>query len=88
MMHEDEIRDISSAMAQLGAVRSDVVEKLCTDFMDNIGTAGSLIGSFESTESLLMKTLPREPHSFTARLKKLLDAATRPRPSGWHQIPI
>jgi flagellar motor switch protein FliG len=34
MMHEDEIRDISTAMAQLGAVRADVVERLCLDFTD------------------------------------------------------
>ena len=33
MRTEDEIRDISSAMAQLGAVRSDIVERLCTDFV-------------------------------------------------------
>jgi flagellar motor switch protein FliG len=60
MMHEDEIRDISAAMAQLGAVRSDIVERLCTDFVDNLGSSGSLVGSYESTESLLMKTLPRD----------------------------
>jgi len=60
MMHEDEIRDISSAMAQLGAVRSEVVERLCTDFVESLGSSGSLIGSFESTESLLTKTLPQD----------------------------
>jgi flagellar motor switch protein FliG len=60
MMHEDEIRDISSAMAQLGAVRADVVERLCTDFVENLGASGGLVGSFESTETLLMKTLPRD----------------------------
>src|SRR6195952_5776549 len=60
MMHEDEIRDISSAMAQLGAVRADIVERLCTDFVENLGSSGSLIGSFESTETLLMKALPRD----------------------------
>jgi flagellar motor switch protein FliG len=60
MMHEDEIRDISAAMAQLGAVRADVVERLCMDFSENLGSSGSLVGSFESTETLLMKTLPRD----------------------------
>jgi flagellar motor switch protein FliG len=60
MMHEDEIKDISSAMAQLGAVRADTVERLCADFMDSMGSSGSLIGSFESTENLLMKALPRD----------------------------
>ena len=60
MMHEDEIRDISAAMSQLGAVRSETVERLCNDFVDNLGSSGNLVGSFESTESLLMKTLPRD----------------------------
>ena len=60
MMHEDEIRDISSAMAQLGAVRSEIVERLCQDFVESLGSSGSLIGSYESTETLLMKSLPRD----------------------------
>ena len=60
MMHEDEIRDISAAMAQLGSVRSDIVERLCVDFVDRMGSAGNLIGSYESTERLLQKALPRE----------------------------
>ena len=50
MMHEDEIRDISAAMAQLGAVRSEIVERLCTDFVESLGSSGSLVGSYESTE--------------------------------------
>jgi flagellar motor switch protein FliG len=60
MMHEDEIRDISAAMAQLGAIRSEVVERLCTDFVESLGTTGSLVGSYESTEILLNKALPRD----------------------------
>jgi flagellar motor switch protein FliG len=60
MMHEDEIRDISAAMAQLGAVRAEIVERLCTDFVESLGSSGSLIGSYESTETLLSKTLPRD----------------------------
>src|SRR3954453_20943778 len=60
MMHEDEIKDISSAMAQLGAIRAESVERLCAEFMESMGSAGSLIGSFESTENLLMKALPRD----------------------------
>ncbi|MDE2198570.1 MAG: flagellar motor switch protein FliG [Rhodospirillales bacterium] len=60
MMHEDEIKEISSAMAQLGPVRSEVIERLCHDFADNLGGAGSLVGSFENTERLLLKTLPRD----------------------------
>ena len=60
LMHEDEIKEISSAMAQLGPVRADAVERLCTEFTQELGGAGSLVGSFENTERLLLKTLPRE----------------------------
>jgi flagellar motor switch protein FliG len=60
MMHEDEIREISSAMAQLGAIRSDIIERLCIEFAESLGGAGNLVGSFENTERLLMKTLPRD----------------------------
>ncbi|HUZ65694.1 MAG TPA: flagellar motor switch protein FliG [Acetobacteraceae bacterium] len=60
MMHEDEIKEISAAMAQLGSVRADLVERLCLDFSDSMGTAGALVGSFESTERLLQKSLSRD----------------------------
>jgi flagellar motor switch protein FliG len=60
MMHEDEIKEISAAMAMLGPVRSETVERLCQDFADQLGGAGNLIGSFDNTERLLMKTLPRD----------------------------
>ncbi|MDE2582859.1 MAG: flagellar motor switch protein FliG [Rhodospirillales bacterium] len=60
LMHEDEIKDVSAAMAQLGPVRAEVVERLFADFTDNMGNAGNLVGSFESTERLLQRSLPRE----------------------------
>jgi flagellar motor switch protein FliG len=60
LMHEDEIKAISATMAQLGVVASDTVERLCVDFVDNFGAAGGIMGSFESTENLLMKALPKE----------------------------
>ena len=60
MMHEDEIKDISSAMATLGNIKAETVEKVCNDFVENMGATGTINGSFESTESLLMKALPRD----------------------------
>jgi flagellar motor switch protein FliG len=60
LMHEDEIKEISGAMAQLGSIRSEMVEKVCQQFTESMGTAGALVGNFESTERLLQKTLPRE----------------------------
>lgn len=59
-MHEDEIRDISQAMANLGTVRADAVEELCREFAEGLGQTGNLVGSWETTERMLLKTLPRE----------------------------
>jgi flagellar motor switch protein FliG len=59
-MHEDEIRDISQAMANLGTVQAGAVEDLCREFAEGLGQTGNLIGSWETTERMLMKTLPRE----------------------------
>ncbi|WP_338663426.1 flagellar motor switch protein FliG [Pararoseomonas sp. SCSIO 73927] len=57
-LHEDEIRDVSAAMSTLGAVDAAVVEELCKEFSDSLGATGKLIGSFETTERMLLKTLP------------------------------
>ncbi len=59
-MHEDEIRDLSHAMAQLGNVAAELVESVCEEFASNLGQAGRIIGSYETTERLLLKTLPKE----------------------------
>src|SRR6202046_536427 len=60
MMHEDEIRAISATMAQLGVINADTVAGLCGDFAENFGGIGGIMGSFESTENLLMKALPKD----------------------------
>ncbi len=60
LLHEDELREISVAMAQLGPVGAEQVERLAGDFLRQIGSAGSLVGSLEGTERLLLRTLPRE----------------------------
>jgi flagellar motor switch protein FliG len=60
MMHEDEIRDISQAMASLGTVSATAVEDLAREFTDSIGQTGNLVGTWETTERMLLRTLPRE----------------------------
>lgn len=60
LMHEDEIKEISGAMAQLGVVRADLVERMCSEFSEGMGSTGNLVGSFETTERMLQKTLPRD----------------------------
>lgn len=59
-MQEDEIRDLSAAMASLGSVPAAAIEALCKEFVDQLGQAGGLVGTYESTERLLSKTLPRD----------------------------
>jgi flagellar motor switch protein FliG len=59
-LHEDEVRDLSAAMASLGAVPAASVEELCREFTEALGRAGNLAGGIESTERLLLKTLPRD----------------------------
>ncbi|WP_439551908.1 flagellar motor switch protein FliG [Falsiroseomonas sp.] len=59
-LHEDEIRDLSLAMAALGNVGAEAVEEVVREFRTQLGQAGHLVGSYESTERLLLKTLPKE----------------------------
>ena len=60
VMDEDEIRAISAAMATLGPVHADLVEHLCNDFAESIGAPGSLVGTYESTERLLLRSMAPE----------------------------
>ena len=57
IMDDEEIREISSSMANLGTVSSNVVERLFVEFAEQISSTGSLVGSYESTERLLGKVL-------------------------------
>src|SRR5579859_7456580 len=57
MMDDEEIKEISQTMANLGTVNSSIVERLFVEFADQISTTGSLVGSLESTERLLSKVL-------------------------------
>ena len=60
LLDEDEIKEISQTMANLGAVSSQVMERLFVDFAEQISSTGSMVGSFESTERLLKKVLDEE----------------------------
>jgi flagellar motor switch protein FliG len=57
MMDLEEIKEVSSTMSQLGAVPSDIVEKLFIEFVSEMSGTGNLTGSFDSTERLLRSTL-------------------------------
>lgn len=57
-MHEEEIREVSTAMSQLGIVSADAVERVCSEFSEGLGSAETLVGDFETTERLLKRALP------------------------------
>jgi len=56
-MDDEEIREISQTMANLGSVNANLVERLFVEFAEQISSTGSLVGSYESTERLLQKAL-------------------------------
>ena len=60
MMDDDEIKDLSQRMSTLGSLSSDLVEKLFVDFVQQISSTGTLVGSYDSVERLLNNTLNKE----------------------------
>lgn len=57
LMEDEEIKEVSQVMANLGTVSSNIVERLFVEFAEQISSTGSLVGSFDSTERLLSKVL-------------------------------
>jgi flagellar motor switch protein FliG len=59
-MDEEEIKEVSQVMSNLGSVSASLIEKLLVDFVSQMSGTGSLMGSYESTERLLARMLPSE----------------------------
>ncbi|MBX6321938.1 MAG: flagellar motor switch protein FliG [Rhodospirillaceae bacterium] len=59
LMDEEEIRELSQTMANLGRVPSAAVEALCMEFVAQLSTTGALVGTFENTERLLLKVMEK-----------------------------
>jgi flagellar motor switch protein FliG len=57
LMEEDEIRELSQHMANLGTASSDVIEDLLVDFADQISSTGAVVGNCHNTERMLLKVL-------------------------------
>ena len=57
-LDEDEIKEISQAMATLGTVSSTVVEELLVEFVSGMSGSGAVLGSFEQTQKLLSAFMP------------------------------
>ena len=60
LMDDEEIKELSVIMASLGKVNSNVVEQLFTEFSEKLNSAGALIGTYETTERLLSKSMDKD----------------------------
>ncbi|MBI1405326.1 MAG: flagellar motor switch protein FliG [Caulobacter sp.] len=59
-LDEEEIKEISQAMASLGTVSANVVEELLVEFVSGMSGSGAIMGSFEQTQKLLASFMPPE----------------------------
>ena len=71
-MDEEELRVVSQAMASLGNVTSTAVEKLIIEFVGQMSSTGSIIGSVERTHKLLQSFLDED------RVEAIMEELRRP----------
>ena len=60
MLDDDEIKEISQAMAGLGTVAANVVEDLLIEFVSGMSGSGSVMGTFDQTQRLLAAFMPAD----------------------------
>lgn len=60
LLDEEEIKEVSQAMAQLGMVPSIVVEAVVQEFVQRMSGAGAVMGSLDQTQRILANILPKE----------------------------
>ncbi len=60
LLDDDEVRQLSIVMSQLGTVDSSAVESLLLQFVGRLSASGALMGNFDATERLLQQYLPVE----------------------------
>ena len=71
-LNDEEVKELSSAMSNLGQVAAKTVEKIFIEFATEVSTVGSLNGSFDTTERLLTKLLPDD------RVNQIMDEIRGP----------
>ena len=60
LMTEEEIKEISYAMSNLGSVSSEILERLMNQFTGEIRGHSSFLGNIQTTEKLLEKVLGKD----------------------------
>lgn len=71
-LNDEEVKELSAAMSNLGQVAAKTVEKIFIEFATEVSTVGSLNGSFDTTERLLTKLLPDD------RVNQIMDEIRGP----------
>jgi flagellar motor switch protein FliG len=59
-LDDEEVKEVSQIMANLGTVSSALIEKLLVEFVSQISSTGSVLGTYDTTERLLYKFLPKD----------------------------
>jgi flagellar motor switch protein FliG len=57
-LDEFDIHEITRAISSLGAIPQPVIEGVVTEFLESAGNGGSVVGSLDMAESMLMNFLP------------------------------
>jgi flagellar motor switch protein FliG len=57
---DEEIKELSNTMASLGTVSAETVERLFLEFVESMSSSGVVVGTFDSTERLLLKALGKD----------------------------
>lgn len=57
---EDELREVTLAISNLGSVKAEVVEELLFEFVNSLSSTGSITGSMESARRFLQGVLPED----------------------------
>jgi flagellar motor switch protein FliG len=74
-LDEDELREISHAMSNLGIVPAKVVEDLILEFVERLTNNSAIMGSYEQTQRLLTSFLP--PDKVNALMDEIRGPAGR-----------
>src|SRR5690606_13006581 len=74
-LDEDEIKEVSQAMAGLGTVSAQVVEDLMVEFVSGMSGSGAVMGSYEQTQRLLASFMP--PDRVEALMEEIRGPAGR-----------
>jgi flagellar motor switch protein FliG len=59
-LDDEEIKEVSQAMAGLGTISASVVEELLVEFVSGMSSTGAIMGSYEQTQRLLSAFMPPE----------------------------